>query len=73
MVRNKLNEPDKLIIGQQYFIIEPIYDDSDSGESELVEVVTKTNSGYVFKSIKHNFTYSRTFSHLNTCEVIENY
>ena len=70
-MRNKLNDPTKLIIGEQYLITEPIYDDSDSGEPELVEVVSKTNSGYVLKSIQHNFTYSRTFSHLNACEIIE--
>jgi hypothetical protein len=70
---NKLNDPTKLIVGYQYIITEPIYDESDLGIPELVEVVTKTNSGYVLKSINHGFTYSRTFSHLNACEIEENF
>lgn len=67
-----LNNPHQMMVGSQYRITEPVYDDFDEGlqpESDIVEVVSKTRHGFILKNIEHDFTYERTFQHLINCEI----
>ena len=67
-----LKNPHQMVIGSQYKITEPVYDDYDEGlnpETDLVEVVGKNRFGFILKNIDHNFTYERTFQHLMNCEI----
>ena len=71
---SKLNNPHYMMVGSQYKITEPVYDDYDKGlqpETDLVEVVSKNKYGFVLRNIEHNFTYERTFQHLMNCEIEE--
>jgi hypothetical protein len=71
---SKLNNPHQMLIGSQYKITEPVYDDYGEGlqpETDLVEVVNKTRYGLILRNIEHNFSYERTFQHLMTCEIEE--
>ena len=74
MNEEKLNNPHQMMVGSQYKITEPVYDDYDEGlqpETDLIEVVNKTRYGFILRSIEHDFTYERTFQDLMTCEIIE--
>jgi hypothetical protein len=71
---SKLNNPHQMLVGSQYKITEPVYDDYDEGlqpETDIVEVVNKSRYGFILRNIEHNFTYERTFQHLMTCEIEE--
>ena len=71
---SKLNNPHQMMVGSQYKITEPVYDDYDEGlqpETDLIEVVNKTRYGFILRSIEQGFTYERTFQDLMTCEIIE--
>jgi len=67
-----IKQPKSMIVGNRYKITEPCYDDYDEGiepETDIVEVIKKTQHGFIFKNIEHNFTYVRTFNHLLDCKI----
>ena len=71
---SKLNNPHQMMVGSQYKITEPVYDDYDEGlqpETDLIEVVNKTRYGFILRNIENDFTYERTFQDLMTCEIEE--
>lgn len=60
------------MVGSRYKITEPVYDDYEEGlepQTDVVEILSKTNFGFILKNIEHNFTYERTFQHLMICEI----
>lgn len=68
----KINNSNSLIVGQQYKITEPCYDDYEEGltpEADIIEVIKKTKHHYIFKNVEHGFTYERTYQHLLTCKI----
>jgi hypothetical protein len=69
---SKLNNPHQMMVGSRYKITEPVYDDYEEGlepQTDVVEILSKTNFGFILKNIEHNFTYERTFQHLMICEI----
>lgn len=70
---SKLNSPHQLMVGSQYKITEPDYEDggSEINKPSIVEVIKKMKHGFILRDIEHNFTYERTFQHLMTCEIEE--
>jgi hypothetical protein len=67
---SKLNNPHQILVGSQYKITEPDYDDVGE-EPYIVEVVKQMKHGFILRDIEHNFTFERTFQHLMTCEIEE--
>jgi hypothetical protein len=67
---SKLNNPHQMLVGSQYKITEPDYDDVGE-EPYIVEVVKQMKHGFILRDIEHNFTFERTFQHLMTCEIEE--
>jgi hypothetical protein len=70
---SKLNNPHQMLVGSQYKITEPDYDE-DSPEVNkpyIIEVIKKMKYGFILRDIEHNFTFERTFQHLMTCEIDE--
>lgn len=72
-ISKKLNDPHQMMVGTQYKITEPDYEDDgpEINKSSIVEVVKKMKYGFILKNIEHNFTYERTFQHLMSCEIEE--
>ena len=67
---SKLNNPHQMLVGSQYKITEPDYD--NVGEDPyVVEVFKKMKHGFILRDIEHNFTFERTYQHLMTCEIVE--
>ena len=64
----KLKNPHDIITGLKYKITEPDYD-NDGEDPYIVEVIKKMKDGFIFKDIKHDFTFERTFQHLMNCEI----
>lgn len=63
-----------ITVGYKYKITEPNYDDYDEGilpETNIIEVISKTHNGYIFKDIEHGFTYERTNQHLSDCIITQ--
>jgi len=67
---SKLNSPHQMMVGSQYKITEPDYD-NDGREPYVVEVVKRMKHGFILRDIEHNFTFERTLQHLMTCEIEE--
>lgn len=67
---SKLNTPHQMMVGSQYKITEPDYDNI-GGESYVVKVIKKMNHGFILRDIEHNFTFERTVQHLMNCEIEE--
>jgi hypothetical protein len=69
----KLHTPYLMMVGSQYQITEPDYDNvgPDINKASIVEVVKRSRYGFILRDIEHNFTYERTFQHLMDCEIIE--
>jgi hypothetical protein len=67
---SKLNNPHQILVGSQYKITEPDYDDVGE-EPYIVEVVKQMKHGFILRDIEHNFNFERTFQHLMTCEIEE--
>ena len=65
---SKLNNSHQMLVGSQYKITEPDYDDAGE-ESYIVEVIKKMKHGFILRDIEHNFTFERTFQHLMNCEI----
>jgi hypothetical protein len=63
MKKTKLNNPHQMMVGSQYKITEPNYD-NDGEEPYVVEVVKKMKHGFILRDIEHNFTFERTFNEL---------
>lgn len=71
---NKIENIHHLIDGHKYKLTHPCYDDYDEGlepEVEEVEVIKKTQYGFIFKNVEHGFTYQMPFSILMECEIEE--
>jgi hypothetical protein len=70
---SKLNNPHQMLVGFQYKITEPDYDEDgpEINKPYIVEVVNKMKHGFILKDTEHNFTFERTFQHLMTCEIEE--
>lgn len=68
---NKLNSPHQMMVGSQYKITEPDYEDEgpEINKPSIIEVVKKMKHGFILKDIEHNFTYERTFQYLMNCEI----
>jgi hypothetical protein len=77
VIENILANPHQMMVGYQYKITEPDYDDNYGEkhtigeESYIAEVIKQIKYGFVLRDIKHNFTFERTFQHLMTCEIEE--
>ena len=70
--KKTIKDPNKMTVGSQYRITEPVYDDYEEGlqpETNLVEVIKKTRYGVVLRDLKYGFTYGRTFQHLLEYEI----
>ena len=70
----KIDNPYYMLVGSQYKITEPVYDDYDEElqpEIYLVEVVRKNKQGLILRNKEHNYTYERTYQHLMNCEIEE--
>lgn len=67
---SKLNNPHQMLVGFQYEITEPDYDDVGE-DSYIIEVIKKMKHGFILKDVKNNFTFERTFQHLMTCEIVK--
>ncbi len=65
---SKIKNPHQMMIGYQYKLTEPDYDDVGV-ETDIVEVIKKTSYGLILKNIEHGFTYERTFQHLMNCKI----
>jgi cellobiose-specific phosphotransferase system component IIB len=72
---SKLNNPHQMLVGYQYKITEPDYDEDgpEGNKPYIVEVIKKMKYGFILRDIEHNFTFERTFQHLMTCEIEEVY
>ena len=70
---SKLNNPHQMLVGSQYKITEPDYDEDgpEINKPYIVEVVKKMKHGFILRDTEHNFTFERTFQHLMTCEIEE--
>ena len=64
-----IKQPKSMIVSNRYKITEPCYDEGLEPETDIIEVIKKTNTGLVLRNIEHNFTYERSFEHLLTCEI----
>jgi hypothetical protein len=69
-INESLKSPHQMMVGSQYKITEPDYDD-EGFDTDVVEVMSKNKSGFILKNIDHGFTYERTFQHLMTCVIEE--
>ena len=69
---SKLNSPHQMMVGSQYKITEPDYDNAGE-EPYVVEVVKQMKHGFILRDIEHNFTFERTFQHLMNCEIDTTY
>ena len=67
---SKLNNPHQMLVGSQYKITEPDYDNVGE-EPYIVEVIKKMKHGFILRDIEHNFNFERTFQHLMNCEIEE--
>ena len=65
---SKLNNPHQMLVGYQYKITEPDYDNVGE-EPYIVKVVKQIKHGFILRDIEHDFTFERTFQHLMTCEI----
>ena len=70
---SKLNNPHQMMVGSQYKITEPDYEDdgTEINKPYIVEVIKRMKHGFILRDIEHNFTFERTFQHLMTCEIEE--
>jgi predicted Ser/Thr protein kinase len=70
---SKLNNPHQMLVGSQYKITEPDYDEdgTEINKPYIVEVVKKMKHGFILRDTEHDFTFERTFQHLMTCEIEE--
>jgi hypothetical protein len=66
---NILKNPHQMLVGSQYKITEPDYDDIGQNPY-IVEVIKQMKDGFILVDIEHNFTFERTFKHLMTCEIV---
>ena len=63
------------MIGLQYKITAPVYDDYNEGllpETNLVEVVSKNKNSVILKNIELDFTYEQSYSMLMNCVIEKN-
>ncbi len=70
---SKLNNPHQMLVGSQYKITEPDYDEDgpEINKPYIVEVVKKMKHGFILRDTEHDFTFERTLQHLMTCEIEE--
>ena len=66
---DKIINPHQMLLGTQYKITEPNYDDDETSSPYIVEVISKLKHSFILKNIEHNFTFERTFQHLITCDI----
>jgi hypothetical protein len=71
--KSKLKNPHQMLVGSQYKITEPDYDEDglEINKPYIVEVVKKMKHSFILRDIEHNFTFERTYQHLITCEIEE--
>lgn len=68
----KIKNSHSLMIGTQYRIISPVYDDYNEGlspETDVVEVISKAKNSLILRNVELNFTYEISHSMLMNCDI----
>jgi hypothetical protein len=64
-------DPNKMIMGKKYRIVEKYPDEDIILNSQIVELIHKAYEKFIFKNIENDLIYSRPYSYLSHCEITE--